>query len=383
MKKINNIIVILIFAAFILVFAIGSLILPDKSFSAAENRELQQKPEFTWTAVLSGDYEEELLNYTSDQIIGRNFWVSARTGAKLAMGSRDVNGVYFCSGGRLVEKITQADIDSEIYKKNLAAVKTFFDRLDPSVGRSLIIVPAAETMLSNQLPEDAATFDWTALEKQALETVGKSSYVSLTAAFSKEKKSGLYYLTDHHWNSEGTQAAFKQWMMSQKTHGLPKVTFQEKKLADGFYGSLWSKVIWGKKSDTVSTFVPAGSSMDGFTFKADGKEMGSIYQMKYASEKDKYAAFFGGNYGRVEITGGPKNGRTLLIVKDSYANSFAPLAAAEYEKVCMVDLRYFSGSLQTYMDDNKVTDVLVLYSIKNMTQDRGIAAIASAGTILH
>ena len=42
--------------------------------------------------MLSGDYEEELLNYTSDQIIGRNFWVSARTGAKLAMDSYRESG---------------------------------------------------------------------------------------------------------------------------------------------------------------------------------------------------------------------------------------------------------------------------------------------------
>ena len=106
---------------------------------------------------------------------------------------------------------------------------------------------------------------------------------------------------------------------------------------------------------------------------ADGKDIGGFYQDSKLTEKDKYAYFFGGNYGEVTIHNNNNTGTgNLLVVKDSFANSFVPLIAEEYENVYMIDLRYYAGDMSQYIADNNITDVLVLYNVSNFISDKNI-----------
>ena len=89
-------------------------------------------------------------------------------------------------------------------------------------------------------------------------------------------------------------------------------------------------------------------------------------------EKDKYAFFFGGNYGQVHIEAGGKNGRKLLVIKDSFANAFVPLALEQFDDIYMVDLRYYKGDMQSYLAEHDITDILVLYNISNFISDKNL-----------
>ena len=41
----------------------------------------------------------------------------------------------------------------------------------------------------------------------------------------------------------------------------------------------------------------------------------------------------------------------------------------------MVDLRHFNKSLKEYIDENEVSDILVLYSIADFIEDNNIAKL--------
>ena len=81
-------------------------------------------------------------------------------------------------------------------------------------------------------------------------------------------------------------------------------------------------------------------------------------------QKDKYELFLGGNYGKAVITTGVENGKHLLLVKDSFANSFVPFLTGDYETITMLDLRYFRGSVQELAAE--ADDILVLTEITNL-----------------
>ena len=90
-------------------------------------------------------------------------------------------------------------------------------------------------------------------------------------------------------------------------------------------------------------------------------------------EKDKYQVFFGGNYGVVSIENNEANNdKNLLIIKDSYANSFTPFLLKDYKTITIVDYRYFSGNLQSIVQSNNITDVLVLYEMSNFMKDKNL-----------
>ena len=74
----------------------------------------------------------------------------------------------------------------------------------------------------------------------------------------------------------------------------------------------------------------------------DGKD-GALYDLSALEQKDKYELFLGGNYGQCVITTGTENGKHLLLVKDSFANSFVPFLTGDYETITMIDLRVLPG----------------------------------------
>ena len=95
----------------------------------------------------------------------------------------------------------------------------------------------------------------------------------------------------------------------------------------------------------------------------DGKD-GTLYDGDALTRKDKYELFLGGNYGQCVITTGTENGKHLLLVKDSFANSFVPFLLGDYETVTMIDLRYFRGSMAELAAESD--DILVLTEITNL-----------------
>ena len=89
-----------------------------------------------------------------------------------------------------------------------------------------------------------------------------------------------------------------------------------------------------------------------------------IYNFQELEEgKNLYDGFLGGALSLVTITN-PEvlNGKELILFRDSFGSSIAPLLTPYYEKITLVDIRYVSSRLL----DNWITfedqDVLFLYS---------------------
>ena len=95
----------------------------------------------------------------------------------------------------------------------------------------------------------------------------------------------------------------------------------------------------------------------------------TLFEMEYLEKEDKYSVFTGGNQAVIEITGGEKNGRTLLLIKDSFANCMVPFLAEDYEKVVVVDLRQLNVGCVTLLEMFAPTDVLILYNSAQFADD--------------
>ena len=106
------------------------------------------------------------------------------------------------------------------------------------------------------------------------------------------------------------------------------------------------------------------------------QQLDSIYDDEMLQKKDKYAYFLSGNYGQVHIqnqkAASKAKGKNILIIKDSFANSFVPFVTQDYENIYMVDLRYYNGDMKSYLQEHNITDVLVLYNISNFISDRNL-----------
>jgi len=65
----------------------------------------------------------------------------------------------------------------------------------------------------------------------------------------------------------------------------------------------------------------------------------------------------------------------ILVIKDSYANSFIPFLTNHYNKVHVIDLRFYNTSITEYIKENNIENVLFLYNIQGIDEDLGIYRI--------
>ena len=91
-----------------------------------------------------------------------------------------------------------------------------------------------------------------------------------------------------------------------------------------------------------------------------------IYQQSILNEEgvvDKYDIFMGGA-ASVQIITSPKaqTGRKLIIFRDSFTSSLAPLLSEVYHEIILIDTRYIASSLLGEYVDFSNADVLFLYN---------------------
>ena len=371
-KEGKHVNVFLIFTMIVVmaVLTLGSLAVPDREKSDNENRFLTQKPKFSIENVLEGKYESQLEEYLSDQIIGREKWIRIMSTVLKSVGYYDANGVYMLKDGRLIERKTQAEFNGQRFRSNLEEIAEMNSEVsEAGTEVRVMLIPTAAYSYRNQ--ENLSTnFDEDEALSLAREILGEM-YVELDEAFvpDNDHKKGYYYLTDHHWNYDG---AMKGAEIYRNALGMAPKTYEERELTKDFMGTLYSKVLLSDRvRDTIS--APGDSFDVKVSVTIDDEIYDSIYFMDRLENKDKYEVFFGGNYDRVDIlneepdaSGKPK----ILIIKDSYANSFIPFILSDFSEITMVDTRYYRQSVKDLALDGEYDQVLVLYSVSNFSEEK-------------
>ena len=138
-------------------------------------------------------------------------------------------------------------------------------------------------------------------------------------------------------------------------------------VSETFRGTLYSQVMLPSSVYDTLSIAP---EVQVESVDSDGTLSNSIYSMEALAEKDHYKIFMGGNYAKVVITTGAETGRSLLLIKDSFANSFVPFLTEDYDTITLIDLRHCREEVQTIADS--CTDVLVLYELTNFASDNNL-----------
>ena len=364
MKKFH-IALILLFLAVIILPSVLVFAGEDKTFSDNENRMLQTAPELTVSSILDGSFQDKITDYISDQFPARDTWTELGTDVKKLLGFKDIGGAYLGEDGYYMEKITPDKIDEKNLRRNLMLVSDFLDA-NKDVTATMLLVPATGTVMSDKLPRYAQMYDAKKLYETVKAALPDASFPDLYAALTEAKASQqVYYRTDHHWTWYGAQTAYKTLLPDGKYDVSPEL------FADDFLGTTYSKTLdAAAKPDKVYISRVA----DTVTVTADGKDI-PFYDMSASGEKDKYKVFFGGNYGETTITGGCNNGKTLLVIKDSFANSLVPFLTADYENIIMLDLRYYMGSAQQLIAEKNVSDILFVCEMSSFANDKNMVKL--------
>jgi len=348
MKKTVLILFILVPA----LIAASIFVFPDNALSEQENRTLMTRKDISLN-IKEGDFQSDLESFLSDQFPLRESLVFVQSKARYLIGQRDIGGAYICKSGRLIQKITSADINTQ----SIVSYADKIDRIAQNNSVYVMYVPSAGTLIKDELPYGAPMYDYDAVLSKLEKHCENAKLIDLKNELADAE---CYYKTDHHWTAKGAYNAYAAFCRAKGESAVPIDNYSLKSVSSDFQGTLFSKAPIVKTKDEI--LLPDVSTL---RVIADGKEI-PFYDMSAIETKDKYNVFQCGNHGIVEITNkNAKSDKTLLILKDSFANSFVPYITGGYSRIVMLDERYTFISLADYVQSVKPDEILVLREIIN------------------
>lgn len=374
-RKVQEKLVGIIFILTLFLFLIINVIVPDREKSVQENRMLVTKPKFRLSSLISGDYDEKFEAYMDDQFVGRDMWRKLKVTVDRIGGSRLENGVYIGTNGQLLEQIEVADENH--LAANIKAIKSFSES-QSKIPVRMMLVPDAANVLNHSLPALAKPEDQTQMFSMVRKDLGDSvEWIDVSTELNKHKTEKIYYKTDHHWTTLGAFYAFQAAAPSLGIEGDLSGKYVSYAVSDSFNGMLASKsgVNLGEK-EQIDIYVPTEEDTDLIVDYVDeGKRSTSLYDSSKLKEKDQYTLFLGGNSSLLDIRTVSTSTKRLLLVKDSFANSFIPFLTPYYREIVVVDPRYYSGTINDLMDSYRISEVLFLYSGNTFFKDNNISGV--------
>ena len=238
-----------------------------------------------------------------------------------------------------------------------------------------IVVP---TSIGITLPDNKVKKINSSDQKQAVKEMyrmldKKVTGVSVYDILMQHRTEYLYFRTDHHWTQKGAYYVYQEFCQEK---GISPHELSEYRLKN-FGSYLGSFYLDTNKSqelriDKVRAYYPVNNKhiqMDytdehGVTYRSNVICDGSNYGTSL-----KYVAFLAGDNPYTVIKNKKiKDGSTCVVVKESFANAFVPFLADHYQKIYVIDYRYWKGSVSALARKEKAQEVIFLNNI-SMTRN--------------
>lgn len=363
----------LLFFLLPVIVLVSSIILPDTGFSEKENRILASRPALKLDQIISGGYEKQFETYENDQFPLRDMWITLKATTDRLMGKVEENGVYLGKNGYLMEAFnapSQTQYDATVN------AMTSFAQKHSDLKQYALIAPNSVNILKSNLPAFAPADDqnpWIDKLKDSLTSAGVA-FIDIRDTFTDHKAEDLYYHTDHHWTTLG---AYYAYLQAAAVMGIDTSSdsYDKAPVSQTFKGTLSAKSGFRSgETDELDVFLPNGDNTlsSVVNYVDEQKKSASFYDTSKLNTRDKYALFFGGNHAQIKISTPTESNNTLLVLKDSYANSFVPFLAQHYRKIIMIDPRYYYGDLEQLLQVENVQEVLYLYNANTFFADTSL-----------
>ncbi len=182
----------------------------------------------------------------------------------------------------------------------------------------------------------------------------------------KHRTEYIYFNTDHHWTSLGAYYAYRSFCVAAGLTPVSLDTIPSKVKPNflGFFYRLTRSSILRNNPDSVKYYL----FRDSVNFYIGSSNSIGYWAKSYMYAEsvrgdNSYSVFLQGDLPVCKMETQHKNGRKIAVVKESYGNAFAPFLINNYEKVIVVDSRYYKGDLIAMLKAEGINELLFLNNI--------------------
>ncbi|MGM9935934.1 MAG: DHHW family protein, partial [Candidatus Ornithomonoglobus sp.] len=181
----------------------------------------------------------------------------------------------------------------------------------------------------------------------------------------------LYFRTDHHWTMNGSYLGYAAFTEAAGTVPGSKEDYSLKELGS-FQGSLYlkakSQLPWDAYDDMFYYDTIENGDFGMLMRAEDAVTEYGTQSPVFDTNNCNYNLFFGGDQPLMEITNnGRPDGKTIVIIKDSYANALIPWLLNDYYRVVVIDPRSFGGNLLDEVERYDADEVAVFNYVLTTT----------------
>lgn len=185
--------------------------------------------------------------------------------------------------------------------------------------------------------------------------------INVCPVLAKHTEENIYSRTDHHWQSLGAYYACRTFA---ETAGVPfaDISKYEQGSKSGYVGTMYAFSRDANLKNDPEDFVYYKPTCDYLTYYYDQQFNYSFYDDLFWDDIEDsssyYLMYIYGDSCVSKTVTNVRNGRKLLVIKDSYGNAEIPFYSSSFEEIYVVDMRYFERNLVTLIENMGITDVL-------------------------
>ena len=328
---------------------------PADNVSESERRPLAEFPELSAQTVLSGDFMSDFEKYSLDQFPLRDSFRTLKSfNTFYVFSQKENNGIYIEDGyaAKLEYPLNEQSVLSAVDKFR-RIYDLYLAETDAKVYIS--VVPDKGCFLARQ--NGYPSLDYEELFSLVRDNADFAEYIHIADRL----EFGDYYRTDTHWRQEKISDV-AHYLAEAMGAGSLDGDYTVMTADVPFYGVYYGQSALPLGSERIKYLV--NPTLEACTvYNAETGKTGGIYDFDKLAGRDPYEFFLSGSAPLLVIDNPlAATDRELVIFRDSFGSSLAPLLTEAYSKVTLIDTRYISTDLVgDYVKfDNQ--DILFIYS---------------------
>ena len=353
--KWKNIALAVMTSAFLGGFMLWSILKPTDTESVSERRPLAAFPNISVESVLSGEFMSGFEDYTLDQFPLRDqFRTLKAITVFYAFGQKDNNKIYIEDG--YASKL-EYPMNTDSIEYAAQRFRFVYDRYmaDKNMKVYLSVIPDKNYFMARR--SGHPSIDYEAFIANVREHTDFAEYIDITRLLELSD----YYRTDTHWRQERIADVAQHLAAGMGVPVSGEYTVKQVDLP--FYGVYYGQSALPLPADALCYLESAYlSACEVYDYEAGAYT--SIYELDKTAGKDPYEMFLSGPKPLLAIENpNARTDRELIVFRDSFGSSIAPLLAEGYGKITLVDIRYLSPQMLDRFITFTDQDVLFLYSV--------------------
>lgn len=359
-----------------------TVICPKETVSEAERRRLAEKPALTLESVLDKSFMENIEKYLLDHFPFRDEFRRVKAHFSYDVLLQKENNDIYTTGAhasKLDYELKETSV-RRLAEKMTGLRETYF----PGQAFCYAVVPDKNYFLARENGFPAMDYGrMLAVLTAEMEKAGGARYVDILSGLAIDD----YYHTDTHWRQErifGTADTLLDAFGVDDVSSVQEADYQANAVQD-FYGVYYGQAALPMEPDTI-VYLTNEVTESAFVWSLEenfqgGKvvlpdEAGAVLMPVYRTDKlgdamslDKYDLFLGGA-SSLQVIRSPEaaTDRRLIVFRDSYTSSLAPLLLGAYREITLIDLRYINSALIGDYVDFADADILFLYNTAIVNQ---------------